>query len=180
VQDTAKDRSVGSWRVGQGYDIHRLEAGRKLILAGVEVPYSLGLAGHSDADVAYHAVIDAMLGAAGLEDIGTQFPDTDPAYRGIDSGELVTRAAAKVSAAGYGVVNVDVTVIAERPNLREYKPKMRKNLAAKLGVAADAVSVKAKTNEGLGEIGRGEAIACLATILLSKLLSAEADSFETF
>jgi 2-C-methyl-D-erythritol 2,4-cyclodiphosphate synthase len=168
VQDAVKDRSAESWRVGHGYDIHRLEAGRKLILAGVEIPCARGLAGHSDADAAYHAVIDAMLGAAGLEDIGTQFPDTDPHYRGIDSGVLVEKTLVKVQAAGYELVNVDVTVIAEKPNLREYKPQMRINLAERLGLPADAVSVKAKTNEELGEIGRGEAIACLATVLLKK------------
>jgi 2-C-methyl-D-erythritol 2,4-cyclodiphosphate synthase len=145
-----------------------MKDGLRLKLAGVEIPYARGLAGHSDADVVYHAVIDAMLGAAGLDDIGVQFPDTDPAYKGIDSGELVDRALAKVQSAGYGVVNVDVTVIAQKPNLREHKPAMRANLAAKLGAAADAVSVKAKTNEGLGPVGEGQAIACLATVLLNK------------
>jgi 2-C-methyl-D-erythritol 2,4-cyclodiphosphate synthase len=162
------DKSPNTLRVGHGYDLHRLKDGLRLKLAGVEIPYALGLVGHSDADVVYHAVIDAMLGAAGLDDIGVQFPDTDPAYKGIDSGELVRRAIAKIAAGGYGVVNVDVTVIAEKPNLREYKPRMRGNLATKLGIAAEAVSVKAKTNEGLGPVGEGQAIACLATVLLIK------------
>jgi 2-C-methyl-D-erythritol 2,4-cyclodiphosphate synthase len=162
------DKSTGTWRVGHGYDLHRMKNGLRLKLAGVEIPYAQGLVGHSDADVVYHAVIDAMLGAAGLDDIGVQFPDTDPAYKGIDSGELVLRATAKVAAAGYGVVNVDVTVIAQKPNLREYKGRMRANLAEKLSIAVDAASVKAKTNEGLGPVGEGQAIACLATVLLNK------------
>ena len=154
-------------RVGQGYDLHRLVEGRKLILGGVEVSSKVGPAGHSDADVVLHAVIDALLGAAGLGDIGEHFPDTDPAYAGIDSGLLLARALDKVGQGGYRPVNVDVTIIAEKPKLKEYKPAMRQRLAKMLDLAEEAVNIKAKTNEGLGEIGKGEAIACMAVVGLA-------------
>ena len=153
-------------RVGQGYDLHRLAGGRKLVLGGVLIAGPDGLVGHSDADVVLHAVIDALLGAAGLGDIGEQFPDSDPAYAGADSGELLARVLDKVKAAGYAVVNVDTTIVAERPRLSEYKEAMRRRLAGLLGVTEQAVSIKAKTNEGLGEIGAGKAIACYAVASL--------------
>ena len=148
--------------------MHRLAAGRKLILAGVEVASEVGPAGHSDADVVLHAVIDALLGAAGLGDIGEHFPDTDPAYAGIDSGLLLEQALDKVWQGGYTPVNVDVTIIAEKPKLKDHKPAMRQRLAKMLNLAEDAVNIKAKTNEGVGEIGKGEAIACWAVVGLAR------------
>jgi 2-C-methyl-D-erythritol 2,4-cyclodiphosphate synthase len=154
-------------RVGQGYDLHRLAEGRKLFLAGVEVASEVGSAGHSDADVVLHAVIDALLGAAGLGDIGEHFPDTDPAFAGIDSGLLLTQVLDKVWQGGFTPVNVDVTIIAEKPKLKEYKPAMRQRLSKMLNLAEEAVSIKAKTNEGIGEIGKGEAIACMAVVGLA-------------
>ena len=153
-------------RVGHGYDLHRLAAGRKLILAGVEVASDVGPVGHSDADVVLHAVIDALLGGAGLGDIGEHFPDTDPAYAGIDSGLLLEEALDKVGQGGYTPVNVDVTIIVEKPKLKDYKPAMRRRLAKMLNLAEDAVNIKAKTNEGLGPIGEGKAISCLAVVSL--------------
>jgi len=155
-------------RIGQGYDLHRLGPGGRLILAGIQIPSDKGLIGHSDADVLFHAVIDALLGAAGLPDIGQQFPDTDPAYKGIDSGQLLQRTLALINEQGYTPVNVDATILAERPKLREYKPKMRENLAKLLHLDVNAVNIKAKTNEGLGEIGSGQAIACQAVAALRK------------
>ncbi len=155
-------------RIGHGYDLHRMGPGRKLILAGIEIPMPEGLVGHSDADVVYHAVIDALLGGAGLGDIGEQFSDQDPAYKGADSGVLLKRTLELVAEAGYCPVNVDLTIIAERPKLGPYKWAMRERLAELLEVATDAVSVKAKTNEGLGETGKGEAIICHAIAGLAK------------
>jgi 2-C-methyl-D-erythritol 2,4-cyclodiphosphate synthase len=151
-------------RVGLGYDLHRLADGRKLVLAGVEVPFEKGLLGHSDADVVLHALIDALLGAAGLSDIGEQFPDSDPAYKDISSSILLARTMRNVESMGYAVVNVDVTILLERPKLRDYKPLMRQHLAQWLGVEVDAVSVKAKTSEGLGEVGTSQAVACQAIV----------------
>jgi 2-C-methyl-D-erythritol 2,4-cyclodiphosphate synthase len=153
-------------RIGQGFDVHALVAGRPLVIGGVTVPYERGLAGHSDADVLLHAVTDALLGAAGLGDIGRHFPDTDPAYRGADSRELLREAARRIAAAGYRVVNVDATVIAQAPRLAEHLPRMAANIAADLGVAAGAVNVKAKTTERLGFAGRGEGIAAEAVALI--------------
>ena len=147
-------------RVGIGYDSHRLAAGHPLILGGVEIAFELGLEGHSDADVLAHAVTDALLGAAGLGDIGTHFPPSDERWRDADSIELLRTAAAMVS--GY-VVNVDATVICEAPRLGEHRPAMERNLT---GAAGGPVSVKATTNEGMGWIGRGEGIACLAVALI--------------
>ena len=157
---------ASSWRVGLGEDVHRLVAGRPLILAGVAVPHDRGLAGHSDADVVLHAVTDALLGAAGLPDIGELFPDTDPAHAGADSGVLLTTALARVREAGWQPVNVDVVVQAEAPKLSPYKRAMADRLAGLLGVPATCVGVKAKTAEGLGPVGAGEAIRCLAVALL--------------
>ncbi|MBN2842040.1 MAG: 2-C-methyl-D-erythritol 2,4-cyclodiphosphate synthase [Sedimentisphaerales bacterium] len=154
-------------RVGSGYDLHRLEPDRKLIMAGIEIPFELGLYGHSDADVVVHAVIDALLGGSGLEDIGELFPDTDPKYKGADSCKLLAEVMLKVGEKGFAPVNLDVTIITEKPKLKDYKPIMRKNLASMLGLDIDSVCVKAKTNEKLGPIGEGKAIAALATVGLT-------------
>jgi len=154
-------------RVGQGYDLHRLEAGRKFILAGVAITWDKGPAGHSDGDVVLHAVIDGLFGAAGMGDIGEHFPDSDPAYKDIDSSELLGQAREMIEAAGYVPVNVDVTVITEKPKLSDYKGEMRRNLAKMLGLETNAVSIKAKTNEGLGDVGQGKAIACQAIVSLA-------------
>lgn len=153
-------------RIGQGFDVHRLEPGRRLVIGGVEIPFDRGLAGHSDADVLLHAVTDALLGAAGLGDIGRHFPDTDPAYKDADSRALLRRAAASVRQAGFVVANVDATVIAQAPRLAPHIPAMRANVAADLGIAPEQVNVKAKTAERLGAIGRGEGIAAEAVALL--------------
>ncbi len=153
-------------RIGNGYDLHRLAAGRPLILAGVTIPYELGLDGHSDADIVCHAVTDAVLGAAAAGDIGRLFPDTDPTWKGADSIALLRGALAHVHAAGYQVSNVDVTVIAQKPKLLPYLQAMRENLADALQVEVAAVSVKGKTNEGVDSMGRGEAMACHAVALL--------------
>lgn len=155
------------FRVGIGHDIHRTQAGRPLKLAGVEIPCEFGLLGHSDADVVLHALCDALLGAAGLGDIGELFPDTDPAYRNADSRIFVQEVLRRVRAAGFQVSNVDVTIHAERPRLAPHKPAMRASLAELLQLAPAAVNIKAATNEGLDAIGRGEAIACLAIAALT-------------
>jgi len=156
-------------RAGTGYDVHRLVEGRRLILGGVDVPYEKGLLGHSDADVLLHAIADALLGAAGLGDIGRHFPDTDPAFKGVSSRLLLTEVAAKLQAAGLAVGNVDSVIIAERPKLAPFIPQMRKNIAEDLGVREDAVNVKATTTEGLGPSGRGEGIAAHAVCVLYAL-----------
>ncbi len=153
-------------RVGQGFDVHALVAGRKLILAGVALEYPLGLAGHSDADVLTHAVIDALLGAAGLGDIGAMFPDTDERYRGADSMRLLDAAWARVRAEGWRLGNLDCTVVAQQPKIAPYVDGMRTALAAALGVEKGAVSVKGKTTEKLGFTGRGEGIAAMVSALL--------------
>lgn len=153
-------------RIGQGYDVHRLVEGRALILGGVCIPYEKGLLGHSDADVLTHAVMDALLGAAALGDIGKLFPDTDPAYAGADSIALLRAVTALLGEKGWRVGNVDVTVIAQRPKLAPYRETMRQNLAAAMEVDTDAVSVKATTEEGLGFTGRGEGMAAMAVALL--------------
>lgn len=155
-------------RIGNGYDLHRLVAGRPLILAGVTIPYELGLDGHSDADIVCHAVTDAVLGAAAVGDIGRLFPDTDPKWKGADSIALLRGALAHVHASGYRVSNVDVTVIAQKPKLLPFLAAMRENLAAALQVDVSAVSVKGKTNEGVDSMGRGEAMACHAVALLAR------------
>lgn len=156
-------------RIGHGYDVHRLVEGRDLILGGVKIPYGLGLDGHSDADVLLHAVSDALLGAAGLGDIGRHFPDTDPAYQGADSRRLLHIVGEKIAAAGYRVVNIDVTMIAQKPKLKEYIPQMQRNIAEQLGIAADQVNVKATTEEHLGFTGDGSGMACHAVCLLEAL-----------
>jgi 2-C-methyl-D-erythritol 4-phosphate cytidylyltransferase/2-C-methyl-D-erythritol 2,4-cyclodiphosphate synthase len=155
-------------RIGHGYDLHRLVEGRPLILAGVHIPYERGLHGHSDADIVCHAVTDALLGGAGLGDIGRLFPDTDAAWKDADSLRLLQLAVARVHAAGFRLVNVDVTVIAERPKLVPYLDAMRENLARVLAVEVPAVSVKGKTNEAVDATGRGEAMACHAVALLKQ------------
>src|SRR2546429_2551613 len=149
-------------RVGIGYDSHRFAAGRKLILGGVEIAHPLGLAGHSDADAVAHALIDAMLGAAGLGDIGTMFPDSDPRWRGADSVELLKQAYRAVAATGHKVVQADITVIAERPKIGPHVPLMRERLAGALAVPAEAISVKGETNAGMGRRGRAEGDAGIA------------------
>jgi len=153
-------------RIGNGYDLHRLVAGRPLILGGVTIPFDRGLDGHSDADAVCHAVTDAILGAASAGDIGRHFPDTDPAFKGANSIELLTRAAAVVHAAGYAIANVDIIVIAQRPKLLPYVDAMRASLARALGIDSQQVSVKGKTNEGVDSTGAGEAIAVHAVALL--------------
>lgn len=155
-------------RIGQGYDVHRLVDGRKLILGGVEVPFERGLLGHSDADVLTHAVMDALLGAAGLGDIGRHFPDSDPVYAGADSLRLLAAVMEKLTSAGWQVGNVDAVIIAQRPKLADYLPQMRQNLALIMGVLPDQVNVKATTEEGLGFTGSGEGIAAQAVALLVK------------
>ena len=154
-------------RIGQGFDAHALVAGRKLVIGGVDIPYDKGLAGHSDADVLIHAVCDALLGAAGLGDIGTHFPDTDPRYKGIDSRKLLREVAQLLQGKKLKVANVDATIIAQAPKMAPHIAVMRANLAADLGIAADAVNVKAKTTEKLGFVGRGEGIAAEAIALLT-------------
>jgi 2-C-methyl-D-erythritol 2,4-cyclodiphosphate synthase len=157
---------TGPHRIGEGYDIHRLVEGRRLVLAGVEVPFEKGLLGHSDSDVLTHAVCDALLGAAAAGDIGTHFPDSDPRFAGASSLELLTRVVEIVTERGFMVVNVDATIVAERPRLAPYIPAMRERLAEVLKIENELVSVKAKTNEGLGPIGRGEAMAAHAVALI--------------
>lgn len=153
-------------RIGQGYDVHRLEEGRKLILGGVEIPFEKGLKGHSDADVLVHSIMDALLGAAALGDIGKLFPDNDPEYSGADSIELLKKVVSLLKSKNYIIENIDATVIAQRPKLAPYIEKMRENIAAACGMEADWVSVKATTEEGLGFSGRGEGIASQAICLL--------------
>ena len=153
-------------RIGHGYDVHRLAEGRKLILGGVEVPFERGLLGHSDADVLTHAVMDALLGAAALGDIGKLFPDSDPAYEGADSLALLERVARALNENGYKIGNVDATVLAQRPRLAPHIPAMREKLAAAMGADPGRVSVKATTEEGLGFTGAGEGIAAHAVALI--------------
>ena len=155
-------------RVGIGHDTHRLAEGRPLVLGGVRVEHSRGLVGHSDADVVLHAVTDALLGAAGLGDIGDAYPDTDPAYRDRDSAFFVRDTLARLNRAGWGVVNVDVTVFAQEPKLGPVKQAIRRRLAELLGLDAGAVNVKAKTGEQVGAIGRAEAIGCQAVALIDR------------
>ena len=155
-------------RIGHGYDVHRLVPGRDLILGGVKIPYDLGLDGHSDADVLLHAVMDALLGAAGLGDIGRHFPDTDPAYAGADSLILLDHVVALLRKNGWKVGNVDATILAQRPKLAPNIGKMGENLAVHMGVAPGQVNVKATTEEGLGFTGAGEGIAAHAVCLLER------------
>lgn len=155
-------------RIGHGYDVHRLTEGRRLILGGVEIPFDKGLLGHSDADVLAHAVADALLGAAALGDIGTLFPNTDPAYAGADSLVLLGRVMERVRVEGYRLGNLDATVLAQRPKLKPYIPAMRERLAAACGVEIGRISVKATTEEGLGFTGLGEGMAAHAVCLLEE------------
>ncbi len=159
---------MSAFRIGHGYDVHRLVPGRKLILGGVEVPFDRGLLGHSDADVLTHAVMDALLGAAGLGDIGKLFPDSDPAYAGISSLLLLDRVAQRLREAGWQVGNVDATVLAQQPKLAPHIPKMRQNLARHLGILQEQVNVKATTEEGLGFTGAGEGMAAHAVCLVEE------------
>ncbi len=153
-------------RIGYGYDVHRLTEGRPLVLGGVTIPFQQGLAGHSDADVLLHALMDALLGAAALGDIGRLFPDTNEQYKGIDSRVLLRQVAAVLAENGFTVGNVDVTLVAQRPKIAPYVAEMRENIAADLDIGADMVSVKATTEEGLGFSGRGEGMAAHAAALL--------------
>lgn len=155
-------------RIGHGYDVHRLVPDRDLILGGVKIPYVLGLLGHSDADVLLHAVMDALLGAAGLRDIGYHFPDTDPAYKGADSGKLLEIVGQMLSEKGYRISNIDVTMIAQRPKLKDHIPQMEENIAARLQITADRVNVKATTEEQLGFTGDGSGMRCHAVCLLEE------------
>ncbi len=155
-------------RIGQGFDVHALVTGRKLIIGGVTIPFEKGLDGHSDADVLLHAITDALFGAAGLGDIGRHFPDTDPKFKGADSRVLLREAAKRVRDAGYAVVNIDATIIAQAPKMAPHIPAMVKRIAEDVGIAAGDVNVKAKTTEFLGFTGRGEGIAAEAVVLLEK------------
>ena len=155
-------------RIGHGYDVHRLVEGRDLILGGVKIDHHLGLLGHSDADVLLHAVSDALLGAAGLGDIGRHFPDTDPQYKGADSLKLLAIVGEKVAAAGYRVSNIDVTMIAQKPKLKDYIGAMEANIASALGLDVSRINVKATTEERLGFTGREEGLSCHAVCLLEE------------
>mgnify|MGYP005768309341 FL=1 len=155
-------------RIGSGYDVHKLVKNRALILGGVQIPYEKGLLGHSDADVLLHAIMDALLGAAALGDIGTHFPDTDPAYQGADSKKLLYCVLDLISKKEYCIINIDATVIAQKPKLRPYIAQMRQNIAEVLCIDIDQVNIKATTEEGLGFTGAGEGIAASAVCLLKK------------
>jgi 2-C-methyl-D-erythritol 2,4-cyclodiphosphate synthase len=156
-------------RIGQGFDVHALVSGRKLIIGGVDIPHEKGLEGHSDADVLIHAICDALLGAAALGDIGKHFPDTDPEYKGADSRSLLRAVAAKITTAGYRISNIDSTIIAQVPRMAPHIPRMVANLSTDLSIPPGAVNVKATTTEHLGFTGRGEGIAAQAIALLLKL-----------
>lgn len=157
-----------NFRVGQGYDVHQLVEGRPLILGGVDIPYEKGLLGHSDADALLHAITDALLGAAGLGDIGRHFPDTDPAYKGADSRVLLRAAVKLLHQQGWSVVNVDATLIAQAPRLATHIPKMVRNIVEDLEICENCANVKGKTNERLGYLGRGEAIEAQAVVLIAR------------
>ncbi|MBQ4345114.1 MAG: 2-C-methyl-D-erythritol 2,4-cyclodiphosphate synthase [Muribaculaceae bacterium] len=159
---------MASIRIGQGMDVHSFAEGRDLWIAGVKIPYHLGLLGHSDADVALHALCDALLGAAAMRDIGYHFPDTNPEYKGADSRVLLRRVREMLTDAGYSIGNVDVTIVAQAPKIAPHIPAMIETIAADLQIATDCVSVKATTTERLGFTGRGEGIASLAVALISK------------
>ncbi len=161
---------VSGFRIGQGFDVHAFAPDRKLVIGGVEIPYHLGLLGHSDADVLLHAICDAMLGAAGLGDIGHHFPDQDPAFKDVDSRVLLRSVCEKIRAVGYGIVNIDATIIAQAPRMAPHIPIMIDRIAGDLYVPAQAINVKATTTEKLGFTGRGEGIAAQAVCLLEKQL----------
>lgn len=158
-------------RIGMGYDVHKLVEGRKLILGGVEIPYEKGLLGHSDADVLLHAIMDALLGASALGDIGKHFPDTDPAYKGICSLKLLEHVAGLLEEHRFVIENIDATIIAQKPKMRPYIDRMRENIAAALQVELDQINVKATTEEGLGFTGSGEGISSQAVCMLEKVLN---------
>ncbi|MDO6355499.1 2-C-methyl-D-erythritol 2,4-cyclodiphosphate synthase [Caloramator sp. CAR-1] len=157
-------------RIGHGYDVHRLVEGRKLILGGVEIPYEKGLLGHSDADVLVHAIMDAILGAAALGDIGRHFPDTDEKFKGADSLKLLEEVKKLIEIKGYSISNIDATIIAQRPKLMPYIEKMRENISKTLNISIDDINIKATTEEGLGFTGSGEGISAHAVALLAKTL----------
>ncbi|MEO6663498.1 MAG: 2-C-methyl-D-erythritol 2,4-cyclodiphosphate synthase [Rubrivivax sp.] len=159
---------VAAMRIGEGWDTHALMTGRPLVLGGITVPHTHGLQGHSDADALLHAITDALLGAACLGDIGHHFPDTDPAYAGADSVRLLQEAAARVNEAGWAIVNIDSTIVAQAPKLAPHIPAMRARIAAALGLPPDAVNVKAKTAERMGPVGEGRAIEARAVCLLTR------------
>lgn len=168
-------------RVGLGYDVHKLVEGRDLIIGGVNIPHTLGLLGHSDADVLLHAIMDALLGAAALGDIGKHFPDTDPAYKGISSMKLLEHVAALIEEKGYVVENIDATIIAQKPKMRPHIPQMEENIAKALHIGVDQINVKATTEEGLGFTGTeqgisSQAICCLTTIYESSVRVADSES----
>lgn len=165
--EKTKKRMRKMLRIGHGYDVHRLTEGRKCIIGGVEIPYKKGLLGHSDADVLIHAVMDALLGAAALGDIGTHFPDTKPEYKGADSLELLWKVNRLLQKHGFSVNNIDATILAEAPKMKPYISDMRKNIAHNLNISPDRVSVKATTEEGLGFTGTGEGIAAHAVCLIT-------------
>ncbi|MDM8537449.1 2-C-methyl-D-erythritol 2,4-cyclodiphosphate synthase [Desulfobacterales bacterium HSG17] len=158
-------------RIGQGYDVHQLVKGRPLIIGGVKIPYDYGLLGHSDADVLTHAVCDALLGATGLGDIGLHFPDHDPAYHGIDSMKLLLIVNDKISKEGYGIINMDCTLMAEAPKVAPYTSKMRANFSRVLNISETLINIKATTTEGLGYIGNGEGMAAGCIVLVDKVAS---------
>ncbi|MBQ0058582.1 MAG: 2-C-methyl-D-erythritol 2,4-cyclodiphosphate synthase [Lachnospiraceae bacterium] len=160
---------MSQFRIGTGYDVHRLVEGRKLILGGVDIPYEKGLLGHSDADVLLHAIMDAMLGAAAMGDIGQHFPDNDPAYEGADSGLLLKKCGQLLAEAGYQIGNIDATIIAQRPKLRPYISQMQENMSRLLGIPVEDCHVKATTEEGLGFTGSGEGIAAQAVCLIERV-----------
>ncbi len=165
---TQANSHIPQFRIGQGYDVHALVTDRKLVLGGVHVPYEKGLLGHSDADALLHAITDALLGAAGLNDIGQLFPDTDSQFKDMDSRILLRSALQKIQAAGFQIGNVDATIICQKPKLADFLPEMVRNIAADLAVTPSHVNLKAKTNESLGHLGRGEGIAVHAVALLYK------------
>lgn len=162
------DTMIEKLKIGIGYDIHPLTRGRKLIIGGVEIPFDLGLAGHSDGDVLCHAIADALLSAASLPDIGELFPDTEKKYKDVSSLKLLEEVKAKVEEKNYEILNVDSVIVAERPKLAPYKEEIKRKIGSVLGLEMDEIGLKAKTQEGMGEVGRGEAIACYAIALLRK------------
>jgi len=166
--NAAEQPSVCAFRIGEGWDTHALVTGRKLILGGVQVPHERGLLGHSDADVLLHAITDALLGAAALGDIGRHFPDTDARFKGADSMRLLVEAAALVRQAGWAIGNIDSTIIAQAPKLAPYIPAMQRGIATALGLALDAVNVKAKTAEKMGPVGEGLSMEARAVVLLQR------------
>jgi 2-C-methyl-D-erythritol 2,4-cyclodiphosphate synthase len=159
---------MSNLRIGLGYDLHRTIEGRPLVLANITIPHTKGLAGHSDADVVLHALIDAITGAAGLPDVGEMFPNTDPKYKGIDSAELLKGTMARFAATGYRIVNADIIVLAQQPKLSPHKPAMKKRLAELLNIAESQINIKGKTGESVDAIGEERAIACHCVVLLEK------------